>query len=55
MPVRPGQLSIQKRRSLRPLEDQPANQFRSDAAAVSPAEIVSVEEYEVAVADLPSR
>jgi heme-degrading monooxygenase HmoA len=32
---------------------QPANHFRSDAAAMSPAEILSVEEYEVAVADLP--
>jgi hypothetical protein len=33
---------------------QPANQFRSDAAAMSPADILRVEEYEVAVADLPA-
>jgi heme-degrading monooxygenase HmoA len=31
---------------------QRANQLRSDAAAMAPAEVLSVEEYEVAVADL---
>ena len=31
---------------------QPVHQMRSDATAMSPADVLSVEEYEVAVADL---
>jgi hypothetical protein len=43
--------TIRRREALH-TSHQSANQLRADAAAMSPAKVLSVEEYEVAVADL---